>query len=333
MNDGIAKIPIIDDIWSNLETCASFLDTKNLTILTLLIISFKINSWNILKWVIFYNYAINSFCDCMELLSTVLKFLSICCTILFPAQTSDSQKPAEACERSQQGRVSSPYDQQWSSGKLYVFFILWIVLYIFWKLIFQSDGRHFEKKSVTQKEQTEVQKKLDDLRNLDYVKHKLNEEKKVILSQLLDFYANIAFMEHNLFKTFFLFIFNVPAYLIEFTNRTPKDSRKRAWMFLKLIISISRRSPLSNRNSISRTSRPPLLLELTRFSWMMRKRVRFSKLFFWQNALFIFQPRNSTRSSTSTLAPVWSAGRPTAWRRRISPIRRSLEPRIRIALK
>ncbi|PAV80151.1 hypothetical protein WR25_19940 [Diploscapter pachys] len=46
----------------------------------------------------------------------------------------------------------------------------------------RSDGRHFEKKNVTQKEQTEVQKKLDDLRNLDYVKHKLNEEKKKIAS-------------------------------------------------------------------------------------------------------------------------------------------------------
>ncbi|VDN37167.1 unnamed protein product [Cylicostephanus goldi] len=42
----------------------------------------------------------------------------------------------------------------------------------------KEDGRHFEKKTKEQEEQSEVQKKLNDIRDLEYVKYKLYAENK-----------------------------------------------------------------------------------------------------------------------------------------------------------
>ncbi|EPB71082.1 hypothetical protein ANCCEY_09831 [Ancylostoma ceylanicum] len=45
----------------------------------------------------------------------------------------------------------------------------------------RDDGRHFEKKTKQQEEDSEVQKKLNDIRDLEYVKYKLYAENKVRL--------------------------------------------------------------------------------------------------------------------------------------------------------
>ncbi|KAL6728837.1 hypothetical protein Aduo_010572 [Ancylostoma duodenale] len=51
---------------------------------------------------------------------------------------------------------------------------------IFICLNVQDDGRHFEKRTKQQEEDSEVQKKLSDIRDLEYVKYKLYAENKKI---------------------------------------------------------------------------------------------------------------------------------------------------------
>lgn len=48
-----------------------------------------------------------------------------------------------------------------------------------YSLDIKDDGRHFEKKTKQQEEDSEVQKKLNNIRDLEYVKYKLYAENKV----------------------------------------------------------------------------------------------------------------------------------------------------------